>query len=107
MDKQYTGSRFSGGGALAVTAAAVALLAVTMGSRSVLGLFLSPLNSATGLGVATISFAIAVSQLTWGIAQPFAGMLAERVGAARVILAGTLLAAAVGEIGRASCRERV
>jgi predicted MFS family arabinose efflux permease len=84
------------GGALVVTAAAVALLAITMGSRSVFGLFLSPLNSATGLGVATISFAVAVSQLTWGAAQPFCGMLAERFGPARVILAGTLLAAAAG-----------
>jgi predicted MFS family arabinose efflux permease len=98
MDKRHTGGRFSGGGALAVTAAAVALLAVTMGTRSVFGLFLSPLNTATGLGVATISFAIAVSQLTWGVAQPFAGMLAERIGAARVILAGTLLAAAAGAV---------
>lgn len=82
--------------ALAVTAAAVALLAITMGSRSVFGLFLSPLNSATGLGVATISFAVAASQLTWGLAQPFCGMLAERYGAARIIFAGTLLAAATG-----------
>jgi predicted MFS family arabinose efflux permease len=90
--------RFGSGGALAVTVAAVALLAVTMGTRSLFGLFLSPLNSATSLGVATISFAIAVSQLTWGVAQPFAGMLAERIGAARVILGGTLLAAAVGAI---------
>jgi len=81
-------------GALVVTAAAVVLLAVTMGSRSVFGLFLSPLNSATGLGIATISFAVAVSQLTWGAAQPFCGMLAERYGPARVIFAGTLLAAA-------------
>jgi len=91
-------SRSGSGGALALTVAAVALLAVTVGTRSVFGLFLSPLNSATGLGVATISFAIAVSQLTWGVAQPFAGMLAERIGAARVILGGTLLAAAVGAI---------
>lgn len=96
MDKLQPRSRFGAGGTLAVTAAAVALLAVTMGTRSVFGLFLSPLNSATALGVATISFAIAVSQLTWGVAQPFAGMLAERIGAARVILAGTLLAAAAG-----------
>ena len=96
MDKPR--GRFGSGEALAVTVAAVALLAVTMGTRSVFGLFLSPLNSASGLGVATISFAIAVSQLTWGVAQPFAGMLAERIGAARVILGGTLLAAAVGAV---------
>jgi predicted MFS family arabinose efflux permease len=86
------------GSALALTAAAVALLAITMGSRSVFGLFLSPLNSATGLGIATLSFAVAVSQLTWGAAQPFCGMLAERYGPARVIFAGTLLAAATGAL---------
>ena len=85
-------------GTWALTAAAVALLAVTMGSRSVFGLFLSPLNSATGLGIATISFAVAVSQLTWGAAQPFCGMLAERYGPARVIAAGSVLAAAAGAL---------
>ncbi|MGE5128167.1 MAG: MFS transporter, partial [Sphingomonadaceae bacterium] len=81
-------------GAIALTAAAVALLAVTMGSRSVFGLFISPLNSATGLGIATISFAVAVSQLAWGAAQPFCGLLTERYGAARVIFFGSLIAAA-------------
>jgi predicted MFS family arabinose efflux permease len=80
-------------GTFAVTAAAVVLLAVTMGSRSVFGLFLSPLNSATGLGIAAISLAVALSQLTWGAAQPFCGLLAERYGPARVIFAGTLLSA--------------
>jgi predicted MFS family arabinose efflux permease len=81
-----------------LVAAAVALLAITMGSRSVFGLFISPLNSATGLGIATISFAVAVSQLTWGTAQPLCGMLADRYGAARVIAAGSLLAAACGAL---------
>jgi MFS family permease len=78
--------------------AAVGLLAVIMGTRQVFGLFLSPLNSATGLGIATISFAVAVSQLTWGAAQPLTGLLAERYGAARVIAAGCLLAAACGAL---------
>jgi MFS family permease len=76
-----------------LVAAAVLLLAITMGSRTVFGLFISPLNSATGLGIAAISFAVAVSQLTWGVAQPFAGILAERYGAARIMVAGSLLAA--------------
>jgi MFS family permease len=84
--------------ALLLVAAAVALLAITMGSRSVLGLFVSPLNSATGLGIASISFAFALSQLTWGAAQPFCGLLAERFGPARIILAGTLLGAACGAL---------
>jgi MFS family permease len=81
-----------------LVAAAVALLAITMGSRSVFGLFISPLNTATGLGIATISFAVAVSQLTWGAAQPFCGVLADRHGAARVIAAGSLLAAICGAL---------
>jgi MFS family permease len=87
-----------GTGAIALTAAAVAMLAITMGSRSVFGLFLSPLNSSTGLGIATISFAVAVSQLTWGAAQPFCGMLTERYGPARVIATGSLLAALTGAL---------
>jgi predicted MFS family arabinose efflux permease len=81
-----------------LVAAAVALLAVTMGSRSVFGLFISPLNSATGLGIATISFAVAMSQLAWGAAQPLTGMLSDRYGAARVIAAGSLLSAACGAL---------
>jgi predicted MFS family arabinose efflux permease len=85
-------------GAWLLVAAAVLLLAITMGSRTVFGLFISPLNSATGLGIATISFAVAVSQLTWGTAQPLVGMLAERYGAARVIVAGSLLAAAASAL---------
>jgi len=89
-----TDHKSSAAGAWAIVCAAIALLAITAGSRSVFGLFISPLNSTTGLGIATISFAIAVSQLTWGAAQPVCGLLAERWGAARVIAAGSLLGAA-------------
>ena len=83
----------SAASAWAIVCAAIVLLAVTAGSRSVFGLFVSPLNSATGLGIATISFAVAVSQLTWGAAQPLCGLAAERWGAPRVITAGSLLGA--------------
>jgi len=88
--------RWKAGGALGVTAGAAALMAVNVGSQSVFGLFLSPLNSATGLGIATISFAVAVNQLSRGMAQPLCGMLAERYGPARVIATGALIAAAAG-----------
>lgn len=83
-------------GAIVLVAAAVALFAVTAGTRSVVGLFLSPIHSATGLGIAAISFALALSQLAWGAAQPVCGLLAERYGTARVIAGGGLLAAAAG-----------
>jgi predicted MFS family arabinose efflux permease len=81
-----------------VTAAAATLLAVTMGQRSALGLFVSPLNTATGLGLATISFAMAMSQIVWGAAQPVAGGLADRYGPAKVISVGAVLLAAATAI---------
>lgn len=58
-----------------------------------MGLFMSPLNTSTGLGIVTVSFAMAVAQLVWGVAQPLFGMLADRVGSFKVILIGTLLLA--------------
>jgi MFS family permease len=69
---------------------AAALLAITMASRASFGLFVSPINTSTGLGIATISFAMALSQLAWGVAQPVAGALADRYGAARIIACGAL-----------------
>ena len=74
--------------------AAALLVAITIGMRNTLGLFLSPINTATGLGLASISFAWAVSQLVWGISQPIAGELAARIGVARVIALGAILLAA-------------
>jgi MFS family permease len=78
-----------------VTLAAAGILMVTMGARQTLGLFVSPLNSSTGLGITTISLALAVAQLMWGVIQPVAGALADRYGPARVLVAG-LVVLAVG-----------
>jgi len=80
--------------AFLVTLAAAALLMVTMGVRQSFGLFVSPLNSSTGLGIATISLALAVGQFTWGAIQPIAGALADRHGPAPVLAAGIVLLAA-------------
>src|SRR5205823_3862657 len=44
--------------AIVVTLSAAAILMVTMGARQSLGLFVSPLNGSTGLGIATISLAL-------------------------------------------------
>jgi len=73
--------------------AGAAILAVTMGIRQSLGLFVSPLNTATGLGIVTVSFALAVGQFVWGAAQPVFGMIADRVGPVRVMMAGGVLLA--------------
>ena len=82
-------------GVLAVTLAAAGILMVTMGTRQSLGLFVNPLNTATGLGIATISLALAVGQFTWGAIQPVAGAIADRHGP-RAVLIGGLLTLAVG-----------
>ncbi len=79
--------------ALLITLAAAAILTVTMGARQSLGLFISPLNSSTGLGITTISLALAVAQLMWGIVQPIAGAIADRHGPARVLVAGLVVLA--------------
>ena len=76
-----------------VLLAAAGTFALTMGTRQTMGLFLSPLNTATGLGLASISLAFAFGQLWWGITQPFAGAMADKVGAGRVLLAGAVLVA--------------
>lgn len=76
-----------------VLLAAAGAFALTMGTRQTMGLFLSALNTSTGLGVGNISLAFALGQLWWGLTQPFAGAVADRVGTGRVIFAGVLLVA--------------
>ncbi|ENO86572.1 MFS transporter [Thauera linaloolentis] len=78
---------------LAITLAAAGILAITMGARQSLGLFVSPLNSATGLGIASISLALAIGQFTWGAIQPIAGAAADRWGPRAVLVAGILVLA--------------
>jgi len=73
--------------------AAAGILAITMGLRSSLGLFISPLNTATGLGIVTISFALAINHLMWGAWQPVFGAMADRFGPNLVIVVGGILLA--------------
>ena len=80
---------------LITTLAAAGILLVTMGIRQSMGLFVSPLNTSTGLGIATISLALAVAQFAWGAIQPVAGAIADRHGP-RPVLIGALLLLALG-----------
>jgi MFS family permease len=72
---------------------AAAIMMLTMGTRQVSGLFVSPINTATGLGIVSISFALAIGQFVWGAAQPVFGAAADRFGPVPVIVAGGLLLA--------------
>ncbi|MEI7969626.1 MAG: MFS transporter [Betaproteobacteria bacterium] len=74
--------------------AAAAILTITMGTRQSMGLFVSPLNTATGLGIMAISFAMAVGHFVWGASQPVFGAVADRYGSSRVIVVGGLMLAA-------------
>jgi MFS family permease len=79
-------------GVLIAVGCAIALIA--FGPRSALGQFLTPLSFEHGWGRETFSLAIAIQNLLWGAAQPFAGGVADRFGPVRVLSAGAILYAA-------------
>jgi predicted MFS family arabinose efflux permease len=69
------------------------MLMVTIGARQSLGLFISPMNTTTGLGVVTISLALGIGQFIWGATQPIAGAFADRYGTGRVLAVGLIVLA--------------
>jgi predicted MFS family arabinose efflux permease len=68
-----------------------AIMSVAMGARQSFGLYLDPLANGYGHSLGLVAFAIALHNLTWGIAQPFAGAASDRFGPAPVVAAGALL----------------
>jgi MFS family permease len=67
------------------------IMFLSLGTRQSFGLFQVPMMTDHGWGREVFSLAIAVQNLVWGVAQPFAGMLADRWGAARTAAGGALL----------------
>ena len=67
------------------------IAAIGFGARSSLGLFLEPVTSARGWSRETFGLALALQNLFWGLGLPAAGMLADKWGAARVIVVGALV----------------
>ncbi len=67
------------------------ILTLGMGIRHGFGLFLAPMTGDLHWGRETFALALAVQNLVWGATQPFAGVLADKYGSARVVLGGTLL----------------
>jgi MFS family permease len=74
-----------------VLACAGVVLMLALGIRQSFGLFLRPMSMDLGWGRETFSFAIALQNLVWGLAMPFAGAIADRFGAGRVIVSGGVL----------------
>lgn len=67
------------------------ILTLAMGMRHGFGLFLQPMTLAHGWSRETFAFAMALQNLVWGLAQPFTGMLADKYGAGKILLAGAAL----------------
>ena len=67
------------------------IVTLSMGIRHGFGLWLQPITMDRGWSRETFAFAIAVQNLMWGISGPFAGMLADRFGAFKVLVAGSVL----------------
>jgi MFS family permease len=64
---------------------------ITFGVRTSFGLFTDPLTDARGFDREAFAIAIAFQNLLWGFGQPFAGAIADRFGAGRVLAVGGLV----------------
>ena len=74
-----------------VLACGAMLVTLSMGIRHGFGLWLQPITQAQGWTRETFAFAIAIQNLAWGVFGIFAGMLADRFGAFRVLVGGCVL----------------
>jgi MFS family permease len=72
-----------------VAASVISLL--SFGVRAAFGLFTAPLPLDVGVSRETFSMAMAIQNLCWGLAQPFAGHFTDRFGARRVMLGGAFV----------------
>ena len=67
------------------------ILTLSLGTRHSFGLYLQPMTSDLGWSRQTFAIALAVQNLVYGLATPFAGIIADKYGAARALVGGTLL----------------
>ena len=79
-----------GASVVIVVVAGALIISAAMGIRQTFGLFLEPFSLERGIPVALFAFAVALHNLVWGVAQPFAGAAADRYGAAPVVAFGSV-----------------
>src|SRR5215207_1048078 len=75
----------------AIVVAGCLIAIITFGVRTSFGLFTDPLTEARGFDREAFALAIAFQNLLWGLGQPFAGAIADRWGAGRVLAVGGLV----------------
>lgn len=66
------------------------ILALIMGIRQSLGLYLTPISLELGIGRETFALAMGLQNLLWGLGAPLTGMIADKYGAGRVAAIGGL-----------------
>lgn len=64
---------------------------IGMGLRQVMGLYLKPVTEVLGLGRESFGLAMAIANIVWGLAAPFAGAISDKYGAGRVVVFGALM----------------
>ena len=72
-------------------ACGAAIVTLSMGIRHGFGLWLQPITQAQGWGREEFAFAMAIQNISWGFMGIFAGMVADKFGAFRVIVLGALI----------------
>jgi len=80
--------------ATVVIVAGCLIALVTYGLRTSFGLFTDPLSDLRGWDREAFALAIGLQNLMWGLGQPFAGAIADRYGAGRVLAVGGVMYAA-------------
>ena len=75
---------------LSIMGGTAMMLSLAMGMRQSWGLFQPHMIRDIGITAADFSLAIAIQNICWGISQPFAGMLVDRIGARPVAFAGVV-----------------
>lgn len=78
-----------------------AIVSISMGIRHGFGLWLQPITQSQGWSRENFAFAIAIQNLVWGFAGIFAGMVADRFGAFKVLVVGAICYA-LGLMGMAA-----
>ncbi len=104
LNGKFGTSSFSWHSPLIIVTAGCLIAMVGFGIRSSFGLFLEPMTLENGWGRETFALAMAIQNLLWGIGVPVAGAIADRRGAAPVLIAGTLFYA-VGIYGMAQAES--
>jgi len=74
-----------------VVGAGILIISTAMGIRQTFGLFAQPMTVQHVTSIGQIALALAVQNLMWGLAQPFAGSISDRYGPGIVVACSAVL----------------